>query len=185
MDVACLTVLGCNLWICSTHPGARCQQSLMLKSHRPWGQISISTSCLHILFTSAYIVYHINIYIYNVYIWNRAPYMTYIVYICIHSISYIIYHISYIYNVYIYIHMFCMRYYLHAIYYMSIPMIYESMTWPTLPRTTTTAVLPQGTAPHSRRAPSRHAASQSATTPTFQTPSGHWMDTDGMGREYG
>ena len=61
MDVACLTVLGCNLWICSTHPGARCQQSLMLKSHRPWGQISISTSCLHILFTSAYIVYHIYI----------------------------------------------------------------------------------------------------------------------------
>ena len=49
----------------------------------------------------------------------------------------------------------------------------------TLPRTTT-AVL-QGTAPHSRRAPSRHAASQSATTPTFQTPSGHWTVSELVG----
>ena len=89
MDVACLTVLGCNLWICSTHPGARCQQSLMLKSHRPWGQISISTSCLHILFTSAYIVYHIYIYIMCIY--GTGPHIWHILF----TSAYIVYHISY------------------------------------------------------------------------------------------
>ena len=107
MDVACLTVLGCNLWICSTHPGARCQQSLMLKSHRPWGQISISTSCLHILFTSAYIVYHI----YIMCIYGTGPHIWHILF----TSAYIVYHISYKY-IYIYSIM-CIYIYIYILYY--------------------------------------------------------------------